>query len=64
MFVFYEERGKTAQQRELYRKRASAPGKDIMVSGKEEGTQPRIHVRAPVEHYKSRNQDEHTYHEV
>jgi len=43
--VFYEERGKTAQQRELYPKRASAPGKDITVSGKEEGAQPRFHVR-------------------
>jgi len=45
MFVFYKERGKTTQQRELYRKRASAPGKVITVSGKEEGAQPRFHVR-------------------
>jgi len=39
--VFSEGRGKTAQQRELYRKRARAPGKDITVSGKEEAA----HVR-------------------
>jgi len=43
--VFYEGRGKTAQQRKLYRKRASASGKDITGSGKEEGAQPRFHGR-------------------
>jgi len=34
-----------AQQRELYRKRASASGKDTVMSGKEAGAQPKFHVR-------------------
>jgi len=42
--VVYEERGKTAQQRELYRKRASAPRKGHNGIGQKEGAQPRFHV--------------------
>jgi len=55
--VLYEGKGKTAQQRELYRKRASAPGKDITETSKEEGAQPRFRVRGALRRSDIKNRE-------